>query len=48
MESPHRKTVWTYDPEISISESGPFVCRCLILQTVPRFHIPLIEPDMRN
>ena len=30
------------------SVSGPFVCRCLIIQTVPRLHIPLIEPDMRN
>jgi hypothetical protein len=27
--------------------SGPFVCRCLIIQTVLRFHIPLIEPDRR-
>ena len=31
-----------------LSVSGPFVCRCLIIQTVPRLHIPLIEPDMRN
>ena len=23
------------------------VCRCLIIQTMLRFHIPLIEPDMR-
>jgi hypothetical protein len=30
-----------------LSVSGPFVCRCLIIQTVLRFHIPLIEPDMR-
>jgi hypothetical protein len=28
--------------------SGPFVCRCLIIRTMPRFHIPLIEPDVRN
>jgi hypothetical protein len=28
--------------------SGPFVCRCLIIQTMIRFHIPLIEPDVRN
>ena len=29
-----------------LSVSGPFVRRCLIIQTMPRFHIPLIEPDM--
>ena len=28
-----------------LSVSGPFVCRCLIIRTVLRFHIPLIEPD---
>ena len=31
-----------------LSVSGPFVCRCLIIQTLPRLHIPLIEPDVRN
>jgi hypothetical protein len=30
-----------------LSVSGPFVRRCLIIQSVLRFHIPLIEPDMR-
>ena len=29
-----------------LSVSGSFVCRCLIIPTVRRFHIPLIEPDM--
>ncbi len=28
--------------------SGPFVCRCLTGLTMFRFHIPLIEPDVRN
>jgi len=28
--------------------ADPFVCRCLISLTVPRFHTPLIEPDVRN
>jgi hypothetical protein len=27
--------------------SGPFVCRCLTSGTLPRFHLPLIEPDKR-
>ena len=27
--------------------SAPFVWRCLSIRSVPRFHIPLIEPDMR-
>ena len=27
--------------------SGSFVCRCLTSLTVLRFHIPLIEPDVR-
>ena len=30
-----------------LSVPGPFVCRCLISRTVFRFHIPLIEPDVR-
>ena len=30
-----------------LSVSGSFVCRCLIILTVLRFHIPLIEPDVR-
>jgi len=30
-----------------LSVSGPFVCRCLISRSVLRFHIPLIEPDVR-
>ena len=28
--------------------AGPFVCRCLILLALPRFHLPLIEPDVPN
>ena len=31
---------------LGLSVSGSFVCRCLIIQTVLRFHIPLVEPDM--
>ena len=27
--------------------AGPFVCRCLNSPAVLRFHIPLIEPDVR-
>ena len=27
--------------------AGPFVCRCLTSPPVLRFHIPLIEPDVR-
>ena len=27
--------------------AGPFVCRCLTNRTLFRFHIPLIEPDVR-
>ena len=26
--------------------SGPFGCRCLTSQSVLRFHVPLIEPDV--
>jgi hypothetical protein len=29
-----------------LSVAGPFVCRCLTIQTMLRFHIPLIEPDV--
>ena len=31
-----------------LSVSGPFVCRCLIIQSIPRLHTPLVEPGMRN
>ena len=31
----------------SLSVAGPFVCRCLTSSTMLRFHIPLIEPDVR-
>ena len=31
------------DPAVA----GPFVCRCLTRLAVPRFHLPLIEPDVR-
>jgi hypothetical protein len=27
--------------------SGPFVCRCLTSAAVTRFHLPLVEPDVR-
>jgi hypothetical protein len=30
-----------------LSVAGPFVCRCLTSRTVPRFHRPLIEPDVQ-
>ena len=30
-----------------IAVSGPFGCRCLNIPTMLRFHIPLIEPDVR-
>jgi hypothetical protein len=30
-----------------LAVSGSFVCRCLTSRTVLRFHIPLIEPDVR-
>ena len=30
-----------------LSVSGPFVCRCLTSRTMLRFHIPLVEPDVR-
>ena len=29
-----------------LSVAGPFVCRCLTILTMLRFHIPLIEPDV--
>jgi hypothetical protein len=32
----------------SLSVADPFVCRCLTNPILPRFHTPLIEPDMRN
>jgi len=31
-----------------LAVSGPFVCRCLIIHTLPRLYIPLIESDMRD
>ena len=27
--------------------TGPFVCRCLTSAAIPRFHLPLIEPDVQ-
>jgi len=45
------RIVWSRDVarwfRSGLSVSGPFVCRCLISLAVFRFHIPLIEPDMR-
>jgi len=32
---------------LSLSVSGPFVCRCLNSPALLRFHVPLIEPDVR-
>ena len=32
---------------MGLSVSGSFVCRCLPNPTVLRFHLPLIEPDVR-
>lgn len=31
----------------SLSVAGPFVCRCLTSSALLRFHIPLIELDVR-
>ena len=31
----------------SLSVSDPFVCRCLNISAMLRFHTPLIEPDVR-
>ena len=31
----------------SLSVAGPFVCRCLISSALLRFHVPLLEPDVR-
>jgi len=28
--------------------AGPFGCRCLTSYSMPRFHFPLIEPDVRS
>ena len=33
---------------LCLSVAGPFVCRCLTSPNMLRFHIPLIEPDVRN
>src|SRR5271155_3502066 len=48
----HRKPdVWSRDVarwvRFGLSVAGPFVCRCLTIRTMLRFHIPLIEPDVR-
>jgi hypothetical protein len=43
--------VWSRDVarwcRCGLSVAGPFCCRCLNSLTCFRFHIPLIEPDMR-
>ena len=31
----------------SLSVAGPFVCRCLNSSALLRFHVPLLEPDVR-
>jgi hypothetical protein len=30
-----------------LAVTGPFGCRCLTSKTLPRFHVPLIEPDVQ-
>jgi hypothetical protein len=44
-------SLWSRDVvrwvRFGLSVAGPFVCRCLTIQTMLRFHIPLIEPDVR-
>ncbi len=30
-----------------LAVSDPFGCRCLSILTMPRFHIPLIKPDVQ-
>ena len=30
-----------------LSVAGPFVCRCLNIRPMLRFHLPLIKPDVR-
>ena len=42
-----RVEMWRGEVGSAYLLSGPFVCRCLTSQTVFRFHIPLIEPDVR-
>ena len=48
---PIEPSVWSRDVarwvRSDLAVSGPFVCRCLISRAVLRFHIPLIEPDVR-
>ena len=43
-----RVEMWRGDLGLAYPFPGPFVCRCLIVRTMFRFHIPLIEPDVRN
>ena len=51
---PHRRTeregrveMWRGGVGRAYPLAGPFVRRCLTSPPVPRFHIPLIEPDVR-
>jgi hypothetical protein len=47
---PHHANVSHSMPSLFVAllaVAGPFVCRCLIIRTMLRFHIPLIEPDVR-
>ena len=39
-----RVEMWRGGFRRCLSVSGPFVCRCLISRSLPRFHIPLVEP----
>ena len=43
-----RVEMWRGGCRCGLSVAGPFVCRCLTSRTLLRFHIPLIEPDVRN
>ena len=46
-----KSTWWSRDVarwfRFGLSVAGPFVCRCLTSLALLRFHIPLIEPDVR-
>jgi len=39
--------MWRGDVGWAYLLADPFGCRCLISQTVFRFHIPLFKPDVR-
>src|SRR5439155_4465977 len=45
--SPSRVERWRGGLGAAYPFAGPFVPRCLTSRTMPRFHPPLIEPDVR-